>query len=299
MPKNKIMKKFFTLFILIEFGIFASEFLIEQKSKNIKIDWSLLKIIASSEEPIYPVVFDEKDPEFGNNESSLSITESRSKSQKKLKEKLLSELSHSVENLKFDSESSISEKIRSTEKFREKFNKIFQSEIGEYKVAVKGNKVVSEIAIPFYGRYGLLNFLEIDFQSEEFPEFPKIQNPVEYTGLVVDARHLSGEASLLPRISTENGLEIYSPELVSKNYAIDQGYVLFQSDPVVAMKHKRAGTNPYFVYALTARGHYKTDFSIPSSDAVKILGNKKTVEHLKKCKVIIVKNFEKLNQKKP
>jgi len=285
------MKKFLVLFFLIELCLFGSELLIELKSGGTKIDWSSMKIITKAEEPVFPVVFENTDPDLGRPDTALSITESRSKARKKLKDKLLAEISASVENLKFDTENTIQEKIRTSEKFREKYNRLFQSEMGDYKVIIRGNKVISEIAIPFTGKTGLLNFLDVNFQSEEFPEFPKIQNPTEFTGLIIDARHLESETSLFPRITTDRGLEIYSPELVLKNYAIDRGYVLFQSDPVTAMKHKRAGENPYFVYALSATGEHKTNFSIPTEDVIKLFGNKKTIENLKRCKVIIVKNF--------
>lgn len=287
------MKLFLTIFFLMVFCIFATDYLSELKSQGTKVDWSSMKIIAGREESVLPVVFEKSDTDFGKNNTSLSITESRSKARKKLKDRLLSEISLSVENLKIDSRNTIGDKIQSNEKFREKFNRIFQTEIGEYKVFIRGNKVVSEIAIPFTGKTGLINFLDINFGSEEFPQFPETQSPPQYTGLVIDARHLNSETSLFPRITTDAGLELYSPELVRKNYAIDKGYVLFQSDPIVAMKHARVGDNPYFVYALSATGEYKTDFSIPTEDVRKIFGSKKTIENLKNCNVIIVKNFPK------
>ncbi|MBE7411733.1 MAG: hypothetical protein L6Q54_04900 [Leptospiraceae bacterium] len=288
------MRKFFALiaiFLLSDLSVFSSEQLIEIKSGGTKIDWSNMKIITRVEEPVLPVIFESTDPDLGKPDTALNITESIAKTRKKSKDRLISEISASIENLKFDTENSILDKIQNSEKFREKFNKLFQKELGDYKVIIRGNKVISEIAIPFTGKGGLMNFLDIGFQTEDFPEFPKIPNPTEYTGLIVDVRHLKSQTSLLPRITTDRGLEIYSPELVSKNYAIDRGYVLFQQDPIRAMKHKKVGENPYYVYALSATGEYKTNFSISTEDTLKLFGNPKTIENLKRCKVIIVKDF--------
>lgn len=83
-------------------------------------------------------------------------------------------------------------------------------------------------------------------------------------------------------------MDIYSQYLVNRDYAIEQGLALFQIDPMHAMEDKRVGNKPYFVVANSVSGEVKTNFSIATVDAVKLLSHPETRKNLKMCKVIIL-----------
>jgi len=130
----------------------------------------------------------------------------------------------------------------------------------------------------------------MDFGTEKFPElmYDEIVKPSNFTGLILDARHLDAEPTLFPRITTEKGLEVYSYHFVNKNSVIDYGMVSYQSNPDDALGDKRVGSNPMYVLALTTVGKNKTGFAITTEDARNLLVSKETKNQLKKCSVVIL-----------
>ncbi|MCE9502003.1 MAG: hypothetical protein K8R21_16095 [Leptospira sp.] len=282
------MRKILYILLFISIPVFSLEQFVTKDFFDTRINWSTMKITSTVTEVIPAVVFEQKDPRFGKDSTALNLTAARNKSLLKAKERLSINLFTAIENMKIDSYTSMLDRISQDEKFREKYNRIFEISEKDFSFRIIDNKIQAEAGIPFTGKNGLLNFLEINFGSEPFPEFPEIPSPSSYSGLIVDARHLNAVASLFPRITTDRGIEIYSPELVSRNYAIDTGMVSFQTDPILAKRNSRAGINPYYVVALSATGKDKTDFSIPTEDAMRIMASKNSVQNLRKCRVIIL-----------
>ena len=156
--------------------------------------------------------------------------------------------------------------MNTDEKFRERFNNFFLNESSEIKVKYIQDEVHVESRTKLLGSKGLLNYLDIQYDTENFPEFPEKAVTEAYTGLIIDARHLEVNASLFPQVLTDKGLEIYSPSLVNKNFSIDNGFVMYMSDPVQAMKDKRVGENPYFILATNVTGKNKTKLTIPAKE---------------------------------
>jgi len=282
------MKKAIFILAFLSLPVLSLEQFITKDFFETQINWSSMKITSTVTETIPTVVFDHKDQRFGKRSTALNLTAARNKSLGLAKEKLSVNLFTAIENMKIDSYTSMLDRIKNNERFREKFNRIFETSENEFSFRIIDNKIQAESSITFTGKTGLLNFLDINFNSEPFPEFPAIPSPSKYSGLIVDARHLAGVPSLFPRITTDRGIEIYSPELVSRNYAIDTGMASFQTDPIMAKHNSRAGINPYYIVALSVTGKDKTDFSIPTEDAMRIFASKDSVQNLKKCRVIIL-----------
>jgi hypothetical protein len=190
--------------------------------------------------------------------------------------------------MRLNEEFTILERVNQDEKFRERFNEFFLNESSEIKVKYIHDEVKIESLTKLIGSKGLLNYLNIEYDTENFPEFPETPVFETYSGLIVDARHLEANPSLFPRILTDKGLEVYSVSQVNKNSAIDNGFVIYLSDPIKAMKYPRIGNNPYLVVATNAIGKNRTQFIIPTKEASKILSSKDSRKNLKKCKVIIL-----------
>ncbi|HMW05726.1 MAG TPA: hypothetical protein PK079_05980 [Leptospiraceae bacterium] len=252
------------------------------------VNWSTMQISLNASEKLPRVIIDVDDPEYGKENTAYNISEARNKSLLTAKEKTKIHFVRSIESIRLNEEYTIIEKVNKDEKFRERFNEFFLNESSEIKVKYIQDEVRVESLTKLLGSKGLMNYLMINYDTEKFPEFMEIPVPEAYTGLIIDARHLDANPALFPRIFTDKGLEIYSMSLVNKNFAIDNGFVIYMSDPIKAMKHQRVGENPYLVVATNVIGKNKTGYTIPTKEATKILATKETKKNLKKCKVIIV-----------
>jgi hypothetical protein len=251
-------------------------------------NWSKMVISYSTYESLPRVVIDVNDPEYGSTETAYNISESRAKSLAKAKEKISLQIVRSLEQIRLDNDSTLSELVSSQKNVREKFNEFVLLEQSQIRVKYHQDKVFVESTIYLKGKSGLLNYLSIDYDSEKFPEFADTKVSAEYTGLIIDARHLEINPALFPKVLTEKGLEIYSIHQVSKNFAIDYGLVSYQTDPEIAMKDLRVGKKPYYLVALNSIGKNKTDISITTKDAKVLLSSKANLAMLRKCAVIIL-----------
>lgn len=280
----------FLIILFLFYPIYANEksqFIIKDFFDTV-MNWSAMQISLNVSEKLPRVIIDVDDPEYGKENTAFNISEARNKSLLNAKEKTKIHFVRSIESLRLNEDFTIIEKVNKDEKFRERFNEFFLNESSELKVKYIQDEVKVESLTKLLGSKGLLNYLNIEYDTEKFPEFQEIPVPETYTGLIIDARHLDANPALFPRIFTDKGLEIYSINLVNKNFAIDNGFVIYMSDPIKAMKHSRVGENPYVVVATNVIGKNKTGYTIPTREAMKILATKDSKKNLKKCRVIIV-----------
>ena len=286
MNKNCI---YIIISLLFSTSVFSIDLSFKTKdAQDTIIDWTTGKISITVKERIPKVINDVNDPLYGKNNNAFNVSESRNKSYKKAKDSINIKLARAVETLLLDDRSSILDKINTDEKFRERFNEFYLLDHESIHIKYVEDSVQINSGISITGKDGIMNFIDMEFGKEQFPEFNEPGYPSEYTGLIVDARHLDVKPTLLPRISTDKGLDVYSYHFVNKNYAIDKSLVSYQKDPVVAMTDKRIGSKPYFVIAQSVYGANKTNLSIPTEDAIKLLGHKNTKVNLKMCRVIIL-----------
>jgi hypothetical protein len=288
--------KYRVLFFIFSILFFTTE-VFSNKTNSYKstdffgtvIDWTDLQITLPIVEKLPRVIIDNTDIDYGKDGTAFNISEARNKAQQKAREKISLQIVRSIENIRLDENYTMLNMIQTNAFFRERINEYFRNERSELKVAFIKDKVFVDSVVKLKGKDGLLNFLVKEYETEQFPELNNdLVNSVAYSGLIIDARHLDAEPSLFPRIVTDKGLDIYSHHFVYKNHAIDNGLVSFQMDPKIAMAHPRVGKNPYYVLALSVVGNKRTEFSIHTEDAKKILGNQETKNNLKKCNVIIL-----------
>lgn len=255
-----------------------------------KINWTGMNVSFQVTEKLPRVIIDTKDPEYGKPGTAYNISEARNKAQTKARENIKLQLVRSIETVRINDDYTIIQKVQEDSAFRERINEFFQLENSELKVNYNKDRVTVENVLHITGKYGLLNYIDLDFGSEKFPELnaEDIVKPAHFTGLILDARHLDAEPSLFPRITTEKGLEIYSFNLVNKNSVIDRGMVSYQSNPDDAMTDKRIGNNPLYILALTTVGKNKTGLSITTQEAKSLLVSEETKKHLRRCAVIIL-----------
>jgi hypothetical protein len=124
-------------------------------------------------------------------------------------------------------------------------------------------------------------------EQGKLPRRPSVE-PSFDTGLVLDARGLKGLPSMVPKIVSESGEEIYGPAIVSREYAVQQGMSVFEKDLKSAQQNPRIMNNPMTVRALRTQGAPACDFVISDADARKIRSASENLLFLKQCRVIIV-----------
>jgi len=109
-----------------------------------------------------------------------------------------------------------------------------------------------------------------------------------YSGLLLDARGLTAQPCMSPKIWSENGEEVYGSAYVSREFAVQKGMVFYTHDLEAGKACPRLGNTPLLVRALRAQGPYRCDFVVSNADAATIQGKSKNLEFLKECKVAIV-----------
>lgn len=250
------------------------------------INWTKLQLNIPIKEKIPKIQVNgnfETSSKFANN-----ISEARTFALNSAKEKISLLFVRKLEQLQFDNRYKLIDLVNNSLQFRKSFNEFILNENLEYKVRIHEDEVHVEAIVYFLGKNGILNHLLQEYNTEELPKISDENFASAYTGLILDARHLEAKPALFPKILTENGLEIYSSKLVYKTLAIDNGYVKYYDKIEEAVKDKKIGDKPYILLAQSVLGKNKTDFSIPTQEAKKILAHKQTRENLKRCAVIIL-----------
>ena len=140
-----------------------------------------------------------------------------------------------------------------------------------------------------------LDQIAIDIFGDDVGESPSVSfkdgrkdNPVIFTGLVIDCRDLDVKPALSPKILDENGLEIYGSAYVSREWASKHGIVGYVRDLAQAVELDRVGDTPGKVKALRASGPNRTDVVIARKDAEDIRSAAQNLKFLSECRVVLV-----------
>jgi len=109
-----------------------------------------------------------------------------------------------------------------------------------------------------------------------------------FTGMVVDARGLSVQPAMAPKILDENGREVYGSAFVSREFAVHKGMSGYARDLTSAQINPRVINNPLTVKGLKTEGPGNSDIVIGVSDASQLRSASENLSFLKKCRVMIV-----------
>lgn len=118
-----------------------------------------------------------------------------------------------------------------------------------------------------------------------------------YTGLVIDARHLSYHPSLNTGIFTGSGRQIYGVEFLGRTTAIKRGVTGHFAQESSADLRQRAGKRPLKVSALEVAGHGENSLVISDEDAAKLTAHTGSVQNLRRARVVILVSPDKLREK--
>ncbi len=123
--------------------------------------------------------------------------------------------------------------------------------------------------------------LKADLKSHLPQKFP-------YTGLVIDARGIKFKPVICPVILSEQGEEIYSPQFISRKYAVERGICSYISDTEPLTISQKAGNKPATIKALRKDSDNNRSIIISMSDADRIQKMAERHIFMKGCRVVIV-----------
>jgi hypothetical protein len=123
--------------------------------------------------------------------------------------------------------------------------------------------------------------------SKPSPAVPSKTSGI-YTGLVINARGLNARPAMSPKITDENGQEVYGSAFVSREYAVQQGMSGYAKDMTAAQSNPRVTNNPLTVKGLKTEGPGNADIVISNADASKLRSDSEHLSFMKKCRVMIV-----------
>ena len=134
---------------------------------------------------------------------------------------------------------------------------------------------------------GAMSLIRESMTPEKLPK-ERFKKTGKYTGLILDARHLSLTQQKFFRIVDEKGVLVYGASCADKNTQDKQGLCTYFDNIVLKTdEHDRVGDNPLVIKAQRFASN-GTDIVIPTSEADKIRSN--SINFRKDCKVIIVRS---------
>lgn len=282
------MKRIYLLLVLFISVSLGSKPIQDKDIYSSVVNWTDLLISSSVKETIPKIVFDEEDPEFSGKNTATSQGKAHSLARKNAKEKLKVRLSQRLESIFFNADYTVYEYTQVNPQVRLRLNSYIGSEKEEYDFQFVKNVLEAKASLPLKGKEGILSHIPVEYGTESVPEFSEELVPVEFSGLVVDARHLKLKKALYPKIQTDRGLDIYSPLYVKEAYAIETGYIVYKEDQLGKGVEAKVGKNPYFVLALGTAGKNQTDLVIPTDEAAKFLSHPESRKNLTRCRVLIL-----------
>ena len=110
----------------------------------------------------------------------------------------------------------------------------------------------------------------------------------EWTGLIVDARGVGLKPALVPYILDNLGSQVYGPEYISRDFAVQWGMCGYTSDMDAALKTDRVGQNPLTVQTIRATGPEPTNIVISAADASRVRAASEHVVILREGRVVVV-----------
>ncbi|MCT8332521.1 hypothetical protein NUH30_02430 [Leptospira sp. 85282-16] len=282
------MKRIYILLIVFFSVSLGSKPIQDKDIYSSVVNWTDLFIASSVKETIPKIVFDEEDPEFSGKNTATSQGKAHSLARKKAKEKLKVRLSQRLESIFFNADYTVFEYTQVNPQVRLRLNSYIGSEKEEYDFQFVKNVLEAKASLPLKGKDGILSHIPVEYGSESVPEFSEEVVSVEFSGLIVDARHLNLKKALYPKIQTDRGLDIYTPLYVKEAYAIETGYIVYKEDQIGKGVEAKVGKNPYFVLALGIAGKNQTDLVIPTDEAAKFLSHPESRKNLTRCRVLIL-----------
>ncbi len=281
--KNHIKINLVVFFLLFILNTSFSDYIL--KSKSI-IDWQKGFIISKG---LARITFnDSGTPVNVLTGEAISLNKAREEIYSTAKNMAIVNMTEAIKYIRVDPQNSL-------------FDVLKNSPITQKKLAEKINKYISYKEYPADFVTSIcearLNFdniidsLNYDFPSHDFPVRAIMPVSTPYTGLIVDSRGMKIMPMLFPSIYSEAGLEIYGRNFIDISFSVNGGVASYCHNEDQARTDARAGEHPYFATAIKSINDCPV---LSKKDVRRILSSQSTINNLKKCRVIFIIDREEI-----
>ncbi len=246
---------------------------------NVEINWTDQVIVAKAVGK--PIVSEGGTPYDPHTYEVISVNNARSRAIEDAKDKATESLIMVISIIQVDPIRSLGNYIQSDE--------YTQMQLGLYahdiKYSFKPDGAIATQCTAMLPMGRLLKLLPEALPAKDIPTLPVTLPSTEYSGLIVDTRGQQFHPMLFPSIFAEDGTEIFGKEFIDSRDAYMYGTVAYAFSDDVALRHKKAGRNPYYCASLRL---YNRCPVIANSDLKKILASSVTRNNLKKGNIVII-----------
>jgi len=113
-----------------------------------------------------------------------------------------------------------------------------------------------------------------------------------YTGLVVDARHLKVKPSTGSKIYNDRGTLLYGPSFINRVRYVNSGHILYLPRFTSPLLKQRAGHRFLYIHAASIRTETGSDLVLFARDADRILSSTTLKKAFRHCRVVVICNSD-------
>jgi hypothetical protein len=264
------------------------------KSPEGQINWSTGEILVTGVSEIPEVIKDPNDYRFkaGDPSQPRNAPQARILARDRAKERALIQASKLILSLRIDSKTLLSDYMKN-EIINRKVHSFINDPLRVRSVEYSSNRCKVTLEYALFGQKSLIGLnTETEFRDNfintSYEKYPAAfqTNRMYWEGLVVSAPYLHPALALNPKIYSENGRLVYDGSYAYGEDAAGTGLVLYAQRPFGLVKP----VNVRFFHsrAVNTAGYGSCDLVISDEDADAILSSPKTLENLRKCKVVIL-----------
>lgn len=180
---------------------------------------------------------------------------------------------------------------------------------------VAENRALATMHVSLRGRDSLLSYFPLTYGSElqadstepmpfAYDKRPNVgdhdnsdHEPLLYTGLIIDARHLPYVPSLDAGVYTSAGRQIYGAAFMTRATAVKRGVAGHSAAESSPAAQRRAGRRPLKISALDLQTAGDNGLVISEEDAARLLAHAGSVRNLRRARLVIIVNADRLRER--
>ena len=207
-----------------------------------------------------------------------------------LKEKIIQFTIGAVIKIRVSSVFSFNDFFQNNETIRFKVLSILYSLPIENSV-VKDSTMFGRVTVPLFGPNSLTESLYQNIRFKEVTNYLTKETAAtqNYDTLIIDmVMFPQFTASLMPRILDHKGEVVYSIETIEPAILYNNGPIQFVTSITEALNHPIRGNKVAYILPKSTVGASSSDITLFEEDVLKIFGQQRTINQLKKGRVIVI-----------
>jgi len=207
-----------------------------------------------------------------------------------LKEKIIQFTTGAVIKIRVSSVFSFNDFFQNNESIRFKVLSILYS-VPIKNSVIKDSTMFGKVTVPLFGTNSLTETLYQNIRFKEVTNYltRETAGTQNYDTLIIDmVMFPQFKASLMPRILDHKGEVVYSIETVELDILNDKGPIQFVTSITEALNHPIRGNKIAYILPKSTVGSSSSDIALFEEDVLRIFGQQRTIDQLKKGKVIVI-----------